>query len=87
MLIPLESREDINMPIHTIKFSLPEEASELQIAMDGPKMYSILCDFREWLRVRWKHGTPDTKTAAQEYEAIREEFWRLLNDNQIDLSL
>lgn len=73
------------MPIHIIKFKLPEEQAEFDITNAASKMHSVLYEFSEWLRQRYKHSDPPNNMAFIEYEEIKKTFFEMLADNNIQL--
>ena len=73
------------MPKHVITFNLPEDAEEYRIAMNATKYYIALCEFAEVLRGRYKHTSPKTKGRRDEFTSLRDTFYRILNDMDVDL--
>jgi hypothetical protein len=72
------------MPIATIKFNLPEEQHEFDIAINASKTRSMLWDFSNQLR-SWRKYHHDFTSADDALEKIREEFYRLLNEHNVEL--
>lgn len=50
------------MPLATLNFTLPEEASEHLMALHGPAAFLALSAIRKALRDRIKHAVSDEKT-------------------------
>ena len=68
----------------TLKFNLPEDQAEFDLAVQGSKMYSALWDISQELRAIWKHE----ELSDEEFkmvERIRNKFFEILEDNQITL--
>lgn len=74
------------MPKVTIEFQLPEEQHEYEVASQSDKMQSFIWDFSQHLRSWYKYGH-QFKDADDAVDKIREEFYRLLNDNQVNIDL
>ena len=72
------------MPKVTFEFDLPEEQTEYEIASQANHMHSFLWDFSQQLRA-WQKYSHDFKDADDALNKIREEFYRLINDNQITI--
>lgn len=47
--------EDDSLVKHIIEFNLPEEASELKLALDGSKWFGVIWEMDSWLRQQIKH--------------------------------
>lgn len=72
------------MPIATLKFKLPEEQHEFDLAIRSGSAKSMLWDFSNQLRGWYKHHH-DFKDSNDAVTKIREEFYRLLNEYRVDL--
>jgi len=69
-----------------LKYNLPEDQAEFQIAIDAHKMYSLLFEFDQWMRTQIKYA-PD-EMSQEKYEALeecREKFHELLNEYSLKL--
>ena len=65
-------------------FNLPEDQAEFDFAIQGSKMYSALWDISQELRTLWKYE----ELSEEEWnmvEKIRNKFYEILGDNQINL--
>jgi hypothetical protein len=60
-----------NMPIATLRFSLPDEEHEFRTAQQGREAKLALWDIDQRLRALLKHGQPSQET-RELAEAIRE---------------
>jgi len=69
------------MPKAALYFKLPEENEEFKIACKAGAMDFFIHEFGEKLRRRYKHTDPKNNDAYEEYEAIREEFFNLLEEH------
>lgn len=60
------------MAIVTLKFTLPEEQEDMQIAMDAAKWRHIVWEIDQYCRATLKHGTsivaPEETATKQEIE-------------------
>jgi len=50
-----------------LKFNLPEDNTEFEMAVNASKMYSVLWDMDQWLRAQYKY-MPDTEYSTDKYE-------------------
>jgi len=68
----------------TLEFNLPEETEDFDIATNGWKYRSVLCDIDNFLRSKLKYGelSPEEDGA---YEKARTELWNLINEHNIDI--
>jgi len=68
----------------TLEFTLPEEAEEHQIAVDGPKWRGVVSDALEELRKDRKYNQlPEAEYAYN--EKISERIWQLMKDQNLEL--
>ncbi|MEI8129775.1 MAG: hypothetical protein WCG95_09205 [bacterium] len=64
-----------------LKFSLPEDNQEFELASKALKLYGTLWDFDVWLRTQIKYND------QEQYEPVREKLRELMNDNRIDFDM
>ena len=74
------------MPKVTFEFDLPEEQREYEVASQATKMQTFLWDYSQQLRAWYKYGHT-FKDADDALDKIREEFYRLINENQVNIDL
>ena len=74
------------MPKVTFEFDLPDDQREYEVASQANKMQSFLWDYSQQLRAWYKYGH-QFKDADDALDKIREEFYRLLNEHQINIDL
>lgn len=74
------------MPKITFEFDLPEEEREYEVASQATKMQTFLWDYSQQLRAWHKYGHT-FKDADDALNKIREEFYRLINENQVNIDL
>ena len=74
------------MPKVIFEFNLPEEEREYEVASQSNKMQSFLWDYSQQLRAWYKYGH-QFKDADDALDKIREEFYKLLNENQVNIDL
>lgn len=72
------------MPTVILKFNLPDEQHEFDTAISAGKMKSMLWDFSQQLR-SWRKYHNDFKDGNDALDKIREEFYRLLNEHNVNL--
>jgi coproporphyrinogen III oxidase-like Fe-S oxidoreductase len=69
-----------------LRFDLPDDQRDYEIAIQAPKIQSFLWDFSQQLRSWYKYHH-DFKDADDALDKIREEFYRLLNEHNINIDL
>jgi len=52
-----------------LKFNLPEDHIEFEMAVNGSKMHSVLWEMDQWLRAQYKY-MPDTEYSKDKYETF-----------------
>jgi hypothetical protein len=67
-----------------LKFNLPDEQHDFDLAIQGGKMYSALWDISQELRTLWKYEELNDDE-FKIVEKIRDKFYEILGDNQITL--
>ena len=67
-----------------LQFNLPDDQHEYEVAVQAPKVQSFLWDFSQQLRT-WQKYYHDFKDADDALDKIREEFYRLINEHNINL--
>lgn len=72
------------MPIVTIKFNLPEEQTEFDTAINAANVKGVLWDFANQLR-SWRKYHNDFTSGSDALSKITDEFYRLLNENNVSL--
>jgi hypothetical protein len=75
------------MPEAILKYNLPEEQDDFELAANAGKYYSILWDLDQYLRnfVKYPSDREDpimTDTMAK----VRDELWKLMNEHNLDLN-
>lgn len=68
-----------------LTFNLPQDQHEFDFAIQGSKMYSALWDISQELRTIWKHEELSNEEFKM-VERIRDKFYEILNENQIELN-
>jgi hypothetical protein len=74
------------MPKVTIEFHLPEEQREYEVCTQANNMQSFIWDFCQQLRSWQKYGH-NFKNADDALSKIRDEFYVIINDNQVNIDL
>ncbi len=69
-----------------LEFNLPEDQHEYEVAIQASRVQSFLWDFSQQLRSWYKYHH-DFKNADDALEKIREEFYNLLNQHNIDMDI
>lgn len=70
----------------TFEFNLPEDQREYEVMNQASKMQSFLWDFSQQLRSWYKYHH-DFKDANDALNQIRDEFYRLLNNHEVNIDL
>jgi len=68
------------------EFNLPEDQREYEIMSKSLKTQSFLWEFSQQLRAWDKYGHA-FKDADDALDKIREEFYRLLNEHEVNIDL
>lgn len=68
------------------EFDLPEDQHEYEVMSQSLKIQSFLWDFSQQLRA-WQKYHHDFKDANDALDKIREEFYQLLNNNEVNIDL
>lgn len=70
----------------TLEFNLPEDQNEYDTVNQAYKMQSFISDLEQLLRSWSKHGHP-FEDADKAVESMREQFYKLSDQHDIDLYL
>ena len=68
-----------------LKFNLPEDHIEFEMATNGSKMHSVLWEMDQWLRAQYKY-MPDNEYSEDKYETFekcREQLREIMFENGI----
>lgn len=69
-----------------LKYDLPEEREEYDIAMHGVDYMLVLHDLSNFLRSKTKYNPENESDEAMEiYDKVREELYRLLNSHGVEI--
>ena len=70
-----------------IKFNLPEDEEDFQVAVNGKKMYSVLREMDQWLRSNTKYA-PDSMSedTYNAYQKSRDQLHEFMNDVNISIN-
>jgi hypothetical protein len=68
------------------EFNLPEEQDEYDIMNQAPKVQRFLWEFNQQLRAWEKYGH-EFKDANDALYKIREEFYTLINNHEVNIDL
>ena len=73
----------------TLKFNLPEENAEFELAVNGSKMYSVLWDTDQWLRAQYKYMSDEeySEDKYEAYENARNRLRDIMFEHGINLNL
>ena len=68
-----------------LKFNLPEDHIEFEMATNGSKMHSVLWEMDQWLRQQYKY-MPDNEYSEDKYETFekcRDQLREIMFENGI----
>ena len=68
----------------TFEFNLPEDQREYEVMNQASKTQAFLWEFSQQLLSWYKYGH-QFKDADDAVNKIREEFYQLLNDNEVNI--
>lgn len=68
-----------------LKFNLPEEQEEFDIANKGWKFRSVLLEYDNYLRGKIKYDEQLTDEQYKVYDEVRSKLWEILNEDQLTL--
>jgi hypothetical protein len=68
-----------------LKFNLPEEQEEFEIANKGWKFRSALSEYDNYLRGKIKYDENLTDEQYKVYDEVRTKLWEILNEDQLTL--
>ena len=74
------------MPRATFAFNLPEEENEYKVMSQSQNTQRMLWDFSQQLR-SWRKYHHDFKDADDALNKIRDEFYRLLGEHEVNIDL
>jgi hypothetical protein len=68
-----------------LKFNLPEDHIEFEMATDGSKMYSVLWEMDQWLRAQYKYMSDGeySKDKYETFEKCREQLREIMFENGV----
>jgi len=71
-----------------LKFNLPEDETEFRMTTKARRAFNVLWDFQQEFRNLLKYRNPETefKTNAEALDCVRQKFFDLLEENEIDLN-
>ena len=68
-----------------LEYNLPDDQHEYDVATQAERVQSFLWDFSQQLRSWYNYN--DFKDADDALDKIREEFYRLLNEHNVNIDL
>ena len=69
----------------TIEFNLPEDKYEWENAIRADAMFCALWDLSQELRTMWKYQQYQTEEEYAIVESIRDKFYEILSEHNINL--
>jgi hypothetical protein len=72
-----------------LKFKLPEDSVEYELASKASSMHSVLWDMDQWLRAQYKYMADEeySKDKYEAYEKCRGHLRDLMFENNINLDI
>ena len=70
-----------------LEFDLNDEGdrSDYDLHNSCSAMHSVLWEFQNYLRQKYKHADPPNKAAMKEFDEIRDKFWEIINEEKLEL--
>jgi hypothetical protein len=69
----------------TLKFNLPDDKGDFELAVKAGAMYCVLWDFKQFMRDEIKYNGNLTDKEYELAERFQEKFFEILQDNAISL--
>jgi hypothetical protein len=68
-----------------LKFNLPEDHIEFEMATNGSKMHSVLWEMDQWLRAQYKYMSDGeySKDKYETFEKCREQLREIMFENGV----
>jgi hypothetical protein len=68
-----------------LKFNLPDDEHEFQMAIQGASMHSVLWEMDQWLRTQYKYMSDEeyNEAAYAAYEKARNKLHEFMVENNI----
>ena len=68
-----------------LKFNLPEDHIEFELAVNGSKMHSVLWEMDQWLRAQYKYMPDDdySKDKYDTFEKCRDQLREIMFENGV----
>jgi hypothetical protein len=71
-----------------LKFNLPEDNIEFELATQGSNMHSVLWEFDQWIRGKMKYSSDDmSEDVYNAYEDCRNQLHELMENLNINLEI
>lgn len=70
----------------TIEFNLPDDQHEFELMNEAGKMFCALIEIERMLRNLYKYDETLNQSQYDVVEKIREDFYDILNENQININ-
>jgi hypothetical protein len=68
-----------------LEFNLPEDKVDFNLALKGSDWKHVCWQMEQYLRKRVKYDESLSEEQREVYEDMRGEFWRMMNENNVDL--
>ena len=68
-----------------LEYNLPEDQPEFNTAIQGSNWKHVCWQLDQYLRKRVKHDENLTDEQFEVYESIRDDFWVMMKENNVDL--
>lgn len=70
----------------TLEYNLPDDQHEWDNAVKANDMYAALWDISQELRIMWKYKEYQTDEEYALVDSIRDKFYEILNEHNINLN-
>jgi hypothetical protein len=69
----------------TLTFTLPEDATDHRLALDGPAWWGVVLDMDNYLRNAIKYQNTEAKTPEEAFQQARDMLVGLIEDHSLSL--
>jgi hypothetical protein len=67
-----------------LKFNLPEEQGDFELASNATKWYLVAWDMDQYLRNVTKYASDnETQERIDAFQEVRDRFWEIMNDRNL----
>ena len=68
-----------------LEFNLPEDKVDFDLALQGSDWKHVCWEMDQYLRKELKYSDDKSFEELKLLQEVRDEFWRMMNENNVDL--